>query len=229
MSRYVHLSPVRVAALADAAVGAKRRRLREFPWSSYASLIGLRPCPPWLDRDAVLGPWGTRLGEQRKAYAEHVEEGLLRDIANPLDAAAAQLVLGSEPFVDRIRRSLGDLSLKAKLRREQPQAAALAAWVPLDDLIQRVAEAYGAERQALLRRHSRGNEARQVLLYLATIYCRGRHSLTELAGSLGPLSIGGLTRARYAMSARLARSAALRRRVSRLEAQLRRHSDKYKK
>ena len=230
LGRYVHLNPVRVSALEKADVERKRRRLREYPWSSYASLIGLRPCPTWLDRDAVLGPWGRSLKAQRKAYAEHIEEGLVRDLANPLDAAAAQAVLGTERFIERIRRVVAGIAGKASARREQPQAAALGAWVSLDDLIDRVAQAYGTDQQALLRPHSRHNEARQVLLYLACTWCRGRHTLTHLAEQLGPISVGGLTHARYIMSARLAESRALRRRVARLERELGKSAgDKYKK
>ena len=97
---------------------------------------------------------------------------------------------------------------KAGTRREQPQAATLGAWVSLDDLIELVAEAYGTDRQALLRRHSRHNEARQILLYLACTWCRGRHALTNLAEQLGPISVGGLTHARYVVAARLAETRA---------------------
>lgn len=222
VGRYTHLNPVRVAALADASIKTKRRTLRDFPWSSYASLIGLRPCPKWLDRDVALAPYGRTLRQRRAAYAEFVEEGLLRDIPNPLDAAVAQVVLGTEPFVDRIRRQFIHLSQKARLRREQPQAASLGAWVALDTLIELVASAYGCPRQALLRPHSRGNEARQVLLYLACRHGRGRQSLTELAEQLGPISVGGLTHARYVVQARMAHGPALRRRVARLEKQLQR-------
>jgi len=227
VSRYTHLNPVRTTRLAGADVRTRRRRLREYRWSSYASLVGLRTCPEWIDRDAVLGEWGGSLTAQRRGYAAYVEEGLTREIANPLDAAAAQAVLGTEPFVDKIRRRLTDLSQDAGARREQPQAAALRAWVPLGTLIQLVAEAYRTDRRTLLRPHTRDNEARQVLLYLACIYCRGRSSLTDIGEQLGPISVGGLTHARYITKARMARNAALRRRVSRIERTLR-AGDKYK-
>ena len=83
---------------------------------------------------------------------------------------------------------------KAGTRREHPHAAALGAWVSLDDLIALVAEAYGTEPQP-------DNQGRQVLLYLACTWCRGPHSLTDLAEQLGPISVGGLTHARDVMAA----------------------------
>jgi len=217
VGRYVHLNPVRVASAAEATVGAKRRAAREFRWGSYGELLGLRRCPRWLDRDGALGQWGPRLREQRRAYAEFVEEGLLRDIPNPLDAAAAQAILGTEPFVDRVRRGLTDALETLRTGGECGQAAALGAWLSLESLVDLVAAAYNVGPSSLLRRHSRGNEARQVLLYLASRYCRGRHSLAELAQRLGPITTGALARARELMAERVARNGALRRRVSRIE------------
>jgi putative transposase len=227
LSRYIHLNPVRGVAQDNAGIKARRTRLRAFRWSSYASLIGLRACPSWLDRDSVLGGWGKTLSGQRRAYAEYVEQGLVRDIPNPLDAAVAQAVLGSEAFVDRVRRALTDLSERPRLRRELPQAAALHAAVPLEELVDHVSKAYATDPQSLLRRHSRGNEARQVLLYLACMHCRGRHSLTELAERLGPITVGGLTHARYVAQARMRREASMGRRIAHIEQQLQ-AADKYK-
>jgi REP element-mobilizing transposase RayT len=227
-SRYVHLNPVRTAVLEDAGAEKRRATLQGYEWSSYASVVGLRRCPAWLDRQSLLRPWGRTVRQQQRAYAEYVEEGLVRDIPDPLKAAAARAILGTEPFVDRIRRVLVGAAEKLDSRRELPQAAALGAWTSLDDLVETVAAVYKTEPGLLLRRHSRGNEARQVLLYLACRHCRGREPLRELASRLGPISVGGLTHARYVMAKRLEEEPALRRRVSRIEAQVR-QGDKYKK
>ena len=42
---------------------------------------------------------GGRLGERRLSYRRFVEEGLLREIENPLDAVSWQTVLGREHFL----------------------------------------------------------------------------------------------------------------------------------
>ena len=118
------------------------------------------------------------------------------------------------------RRGLHDLSAKASIRHECGQAAALRAWVSLDALLEQVAAAYGVERDAVLRRHSRGNEARQVLLYLAWRYCRGQHAQAEVGERLGGVSRGAVSRAGEIMKTRLAGDAALRQRVEALERQL---------
>jgi chromosomal replication initiation ATPase DnaA len=101
----------------------------------------------------------------------------------------AQAVIGSERFIDRIRRGVNDLKDNLDVRRESTQQRNLASWHSLEEVIDAVRKAYGIPRPALLRRHNRGCEARQVLLYLAATHCRGRYSLTELGQALGPVSL----------------------------------------
>jgi len=221
VSRYVQLNPVRVSGCRGASLAERRKALRAYPWSSYASLIGVRACPSWLDRAAALGDWGRSRRSQTRAYAEFVEEGLLRDIADPLSQTAAQAVLGREAFVEWVRGRFLELSEPARVRRERGQAHALAAWASVDDVIDCVAEVFGSERSELLRRWNRGHEGRQVLLHLACRHCRGRYTLTELGERLGRITLGALSQARRSMADRLASDRNLRRRVARVESLLR--------
>jgi len=155
---------VRLAGWRRAPLAERRKHLRGYPWSSYASLIGVRACPRWVDRDAVLGHWGRSRASQARAYARFVEEGLVRELANPLAASAAQAVLGSESFLEWVRARFVRVGTSARVRREQGQAPALASWVSLEDLLARVADAFDTEPSELVRRWSRNNTGRQVLL-----------------------------------------------------------------
>ena len=128
--------------------------------------------------------------------------------------------MGSDSFVDRMRRGLSDLSENVNVRRESTQQRALRAWCSLERLVGLVAEEFGCSPKELLRRHSRNNEARQVLLYLAATYCRGRYSLSELGQRLGPITVSGLGSAREAMKKRLRKSRPLRRHVHALESRI---------
>jgi len=156
-----------------------------------------------------------------EAYREFVEEGLMREIEDPMAAAAARAVLGAEPFVDRIRRAFTGLEEKANLRREKAQAGALARCVSLDVVARAVSEEYGIEADALLRKGVRGDksEARQCLIHVASVRCRGAQTLTELSESVG-LSLGGLTSGAHTFRERLQSSPALRRRVEAVRARL---------
>jgi len=72
----------------------------------------------------------------------------------------------------------------------------------------------------MLRRHSKNNEARQVLLYLAATYCRGHCNLAELGVRLGPITISGLGSSRQIMVGRLRESRTLHDRVGAIEARI---------
>ncbi|OPZ27918.1 MAG: Transposase IS200 like protein [Lentisphaerae bacterium ADurb.BinA184] len=220
VSRYIHLNPARIPSLEDASVEARQRAIRQCPWSSYGAVIGLRPCPEWLCRDDVLRAWEGTLREKQAEYARYVEQGLTKDLWDPWEAAAAQAIIGSDSFVDRVRRSVSQVAHDVNARAQSSQRRRLDAWCTPAQVRAAVTAAYRCDEQDVLRPHSRGNEARQVLLYLTATCCRGRHSLSELGLQLGPITVAALSRARARMAARLRESKSLRSRVSAIEAGL---------
>jgi len=220
VSRYIHLNPACTPSLADAEFDVRRRAIREYEWSSYAALLGLRKRPSWLRRQEAFRNWGRTLKDKQQQYGAFVEQGLTGELWDPESAAAAQCLIGSDSFVDRVRRGLTELSENVNVRRESVQSRALHSWCTLEQLTGLVAEAYACSPEDLLRPHSKGNEGRQVLLYLASVYCRGRYSLSELGERLGPVSISGLGSARQIMKRRLRGCRELRERVAALEARI---------
>lgn len=185
-----------------------------------AAVLGLRSCPRWLRRQDLLRNWASTLEERQTRYATFVDQGLTEELWEPEIAAAAQCLIGSDSFVDRMRRGLTDLSRNVNVRRESVQERALRAWCSLAQLTQLVAEAYGCYAHELLRTCSRHNETRQVLLYLTSIYCRGRYSLAESGMRLGPITVSGLGSAREIMKQRLRASRSLRDRIAQLETRI---------
>jgi hypothetical protein len=95
-------------------------------------------------------------------------------------------------------------------------------------VVRAVESAYGVPEKELRRKSNRGCEARQVLLYLAAIHCRGGYALSEIAEQLGPLTISGLDSARTKMMARLRKDKELKSRISQIEKSLGRDADKSK-
>ena len=105
LSRYIHLNPVRTMAARELSLESKRSLLGQYKWSSYGSCIGVRKKPKWLHYATALQSWGPRRREQMAAYRQYVEEGLLRDIDDPSAALEAWSILGSESFIDCIKRT----------------------------------------------------------------------------------------------------------------------------
>jgi len=228
VTRYIHLNPVQTKAMRNRSLEVRHDAALHFPWSSYGQIMGVRPCPNWLHRGAVLRGFGQNLAEKRAAYRHAVESALLEDITDPMQEAAAQMVLGSDKFTDRLRRGLNDLKENLDIRRESSQHRRLRSWVDLDLVISAVSEAYGCPKKQLLQRHNRGCEARQVLLYLAATHCRGRYSLAELGKRLGPVSLAAVSNARANLARRLETEQALAKRVHEIGISLGNKHDKVK-
>jgi len=211
---YIHLNPVRVAALDDTPSAVCHELAVQCQWSSYGQILGVRTCPSWLSTEAVLKGWGVTLEDQRKAYRAAVLSRLQADIVDPQEEATARAILGSEGFVERIKRGLNDLAENLNVRRESTQQRQLASWDAIDDVVDAVAATFGCAKGDLKRRGNRGCEARQVLLYLAAVRCRGRYTLSTIAEELGPLTLSGLDSARAKMATRLREDKELNARVS---------------
>jgi putative transposase len=224
LSRYIHLNPVRIQSAKKLPADERQRLLREYRWSSYAAVIGLRRCPQWLKRQKTLLTWGSSLKEKQANYAEYVEQGLLREVTDPFEGAAAQCVIGSDDFVDKIRRLYLQVSDQMNLRRDQTQAMHLRSWVSFEEVQSLVAKVYTCTPESLLKRYQRGNEGRQMLLYVASKYCRGRYTLAEISEQLD-ISLGGMTSGRYAFQQRLNRSSALRKQLRQIERRLNAKTD----
>ena len=142
------------------------------------------------------------------------------ELWDPAAVAVAQTVIGSDSFVDRVRRAVTSVSERASVRRECGQQIRLQSWCRLGEVLLATAEAYGVEPRNLLVRWSRDNEPRQVLLYLAMERCRGRYTATNLAHRLGRLSVAGLAKAHRRIDRRLRTDAGLRDTVLAIEAAL---------
>jgi putative transposase len=137
VTRYVHLNPVRVKGLGldkgrtkAEALGItaippemlKKRRdvLRKYKWSSYPHYAGWRSGPKWLTVNEVLAGGESLKGDgQRAAYRTYVESALGQTVnESPLERAASGFLLGSEAWIERMRRLLAGDRKEQKAFRE---------------------------------------------------------------------------------------------------------------
>ena len=101
LSRYIHLNPVR----------GKRPLVehpRQWPWSSYPGYLRKSACVEWIDCKSVLEAWQGEMGGKNAemAYRRFVESGLETPPTNPLDDALDGWLLGSEAFIQKIKKLL---------------------------------------------------------------------------------------------------------------------------
>jgi len=169
LSRYLHLNPVRGRVIGRGNPRERRERLRKYRWSSYRGYAGLSRQEEFVTEELVLGELdGRRLGESKRRYRRFVEEGLVREIENPAEAARWQAVLGSEGFLQRVKdrmqpRREQRREVKA-LRRGTTGPDALA-------VIGHVASHYDLPPERLLRGKEYGLQARSIAMWTVWQIC----------------------------------------------------------
>lgn len=151
VSRYIHLNPVRARMV---------KRPEDYRWSSYSEYIGRGKKNGWLGCDWILGQYSNEEARAKKLYKGFVEEGLgLKE--NPFEALKAGLILGSEGFIDEIKKKI-----KLKKHREIPEIRRLTRIIKYGDVIAAVAERLGISEQKIREVGRRNNAARKICLYL---------------------------------------------------------------
>lgn len=193
-SRYIHLNPLRTGTNRELDLAERRDRLHRYRWSSFGALIGVRKRQEWLDPTPVLSTWGVEAEQRMKNYCRYVEQGLTVDLPNPFLNARERSILGSDSFVDMIRRRY---LLKREVRDSNEEVALrhLRHSFSVDDVLAAVRAVCEVEKSDLLRRRSTCREARRLAMYAVALYCRHSAPLAELARRFG-VTTGGLCSAR---------------------------------
>jgi REP element-mobilizing transposase RayT len=117
LARYIVLNPVRARMV---------RTAKDWPWSSYLETAGEREPLGWLHTDWLLAAFGRRLSSARKKYRQFVADG--KNQPSPWESLRNQVFLGSEEFVDELRKKIQkdrDLSeIPRSQRRGKPRSLA---------------------------------------------------------------------------------------------------------
>ena len=130
VSRYIHLNPVRAGMV---------KLPREYHWSSYPGYLRAGRTLGWVRYDRVLGEFGSQLPEARRSYGRFVRAGVASPPRSPFAQAVGGLLLGSQEFVERIRRRLKDRPTDAAM----PQLKRLRERVPLERILEAAAREFG--------------------------------------------------------------------------------------
>jgi putative transposase len=169
LSRYVHLNPVRGRVIGKGDPGERRKRLRAWRWSSYPGYAGLVKAEEWITHERVLEEFGGPKGGRSLAYRRFVEQGLLREIENPLEAAKWQAVLGREDFLRSLKDRLRTRGQQEQ--REMPSLRQMRDRPAVQSILKRIANKYRCTELELRNRGKRGNEARAVAMVLVWDCC----------------------------------------------------------
>ncbi len=207
VSRYIHLNPVR----------GKRplvERPEEWPWSSYPGYHRKNKRVGWVAYEDVYGAWqGERGGKDpAAAYRRFVDAGMDQPTENPFATAIEGWLVGSQQFVERIKRLM-----KSPTHGDEVPTARRLAGVRLSDVLEQTAEYYGVDVASFARKHSKQG-SRDVAAWLARrLTVATLREMTEPFGLRHPDSVRGLLgRAEAAMNG----SAKLRKEVEQLRREI---------
>lgn len=156
VSRYLHLNPVR----------GKRplvERPEQWRWSSYLGYRYKSKRVAWLAYDHVYRAWQGEMGGKRPetAYRRFVEAGLAKPPANPLAEAVEGWLLGSQEFVERMKRLV-----KSPRHEDEVPTVRRISGVSLDKVLRSTAAHYGVEVASFGRQRNK-DQGRDVAAWLA--------------------------------------------------------------
>ncbi|MBI1870140.1 MAG: transposase [Chlamydiae bacterium] len=120
LSRYVVLNPIRAKMV---------QKPEAWEWSSYEATVGLKAPPQFLTTDWILHFFNKKKGAAQKMYRQFVKDGM--NETSPWTGLKGQVLLGSDPFVERFKDLLKD---KSQIK-EIPRAQRHFARPPLKDLL----------------------------------------------------------------------------------------------
>jgi len=131
--------------------------------SSYAGYIRAKASLPWVTYTRVLGEFGRKAGQARRAYGRFVRAGVTEPPESPFAAAAGSLLVGSETFIARMGSLLQDRDLDDAL----PQLAPLKPRPSLDEIAEVAAAHFGQDTSRWQAGRRVDDASRAVATYLA--------------------------------------------------------------
>jgi len=188
ITRYIHLNPVRTKENLELNLREKRKLLKTYRWSSFPAMVGIKSPLPFLFVNETLERFGDEYKEQRKNYIYFIEEGLKRDLDNPLEKTVAQSVLGSEPFVREIQ-SINKTGNKIDKEHNEKSRDEIRGFIslPIEKIFEVVCKGFDVDKQSILT-SSRGRRdilPRQITFYLAAKYCVGIMTFNKIGKIMG--------------------------------------------
>jgi hypothetical protein len=211
VSRYIHLNPVR----------GKRPLVghpRDYTWSSYRGYADKRKRLSWMAYQVLLDAWQGGMGgnDPAAAYRRYVQQGVQVPPENPFQKAAHGWLLGSQAFVERIRKEMKS----PRFADEVPRVRTLEA-VDFESVFATVSNYYKVDPSIFAARGN-GHIARAAAAWLSRRLTTA--TLRELSLPLGltrPESVSNLTRR---VEHQLSRDPKIKRDLAKMESRLARRT-----
>jgi len=151
--KYIHRNPRR-ASITDS--------LSSYAWSSHRGYLSQAETWNWLYKGFILSMLKKNKQQEKKAYAALVGAEESEDILTFFEKSTQSAIMGTEEFIDRIRRGF----YRQTSGGQMPQSKILA--MPIAGIKRAVAKTYKTKPESLeAARRGAFNEPRDVAIYLS--------------------------------------------------------------
>jgi putative transposase len=209
LSRYLHLNPIRIKPHKGKGFAEQWRVLEKYRWSSLRGYLKATEKESWVKYDEVLG----QVGGSRSRYRQFIEEGIERGYDTPWENLKAQMVLGREEFVRKLK---GKTNGKPS-PREQPSMKVLEAVSP-DEVLRKMSRELGVKTEELVGKRTARRDYRALVMEM--IYRHGRVGQVEIGRRMGGLDYSTVSRERKRLREKMAVDRDLKRLVEKAERSL---------
>ena len=218
LTRYIHLNPVKTAAMKAKTPAQKASYLAGYAWSSYPGYVSGKEEANYVDyRWLALMGRGTLTGN-RRAYARYVAQTLgVDDEVLGREKAASRFAIGDERFRAQVEQDLNDV-------RKNKGVYGDILWPvgrqrSVAEIQEAVAAAFAVDRGSLMTHGRRAGVAKKVALELCCQYSGG--SQREIGRHFGYTGNGAVGKQRQKLRELLADDRGLAATVERLRRTLR--------
>ena len=213
LSRYIHLNPIRTSQFKDAGYRTKTDYLKKYRWSTFPGYCYLRKRNKRIDYKWLLEVYaGGDKPQSRRRYREYVFGGVLGQTENPFDHVVHQSILGTENFVEWVKKKL-----TWEKEREVPPLRKLRRSIPVEDIIGNVSAAFGVESTQILNRNRNVNTLRQMAMELC--YRHSSKNQREI-GEIFSVDYSTVSQNRKRLSIKLRSDRKLRKRFDKMDQQI---------
>ncbi len=115
LSRYIHLNPVKIAAMKKLPEKERLRNLIRYPWSSLPGFLSRRKKEGHIDYAMVLGEYGGNTDIARREYKKRIYAEVIKDISIKEEIIGGG-ILGGSAFIAWVK----DMYIEGMKDRERP-------------------------------------------------------------------------------------------------------------
>jgi putative transposase len=217
LSRYVHLNPVKVKGMVGKPFEELVTYLRNYPWSTYQSYIGLRPANKFVDHEPMLALVDGGESEKAERYRLFVESGIEVDDEEFLgDLVRSSRSIGGEEYREWVDECYREL-VEGREQKEDVSFRKTIRSVPADVILDAVAGAAGVRREYLTERRRDSTWRAVASCMLCKYGCMTQREAAKMLGLRSGVAVScQLTKLREL----LANSSDISRMVARLDRKL---------